>query len=89
MGMPNFESDYQHVPSHKPVRLSWLDQFGQIRCVAGRCIDVSSSRIHVEVPERIPLHTRVMLGACANNNAAFVKYVTPYNTKFILMLESR
>jgi len=60
-----------------------------MRCVAGRCIDVSSRRIHLEVREQIPLHTRVMLRACESQIAgsAVVKYVTHYETKFIMVLE--
>jgi hypothetical protein len=86
----SFEYLDQYVPSDKPVRLAWLDQRGQIRCVAGRCIDVSSRRIHVEVPEHIPLNTRVMLRAGGRHiaGAACVKYVTHYNTGFILVLET-
>ena len=86
----NFESGYQHVPSDKPVRLAWLDQGGQIRCASGRCIDVTRRRIHVEVTEQIPLRTRVMLRAGGSNMAgsALVKYVTRYETKLILVLET-
>ena len=86
----NFECFDQHVPSDKPVRLAWVDKHGQIRCVAGRCIDVTSRRIHVEVPEHIPLKTRVMLragGSCIAGGA-FVKYVTHFNAGFILVLEA-
>jgi hypothetical protein len=85
----NFECFDQHVPSDKPVRLAWLDQHRQIRCVAGTCIDVSSRRIHLVVPEQIPLHTRVMLRTDASHIAgsAVVKYMTHYDTKFILVLE--
>ena len=86
----SFEYFDQYVPSDKPVRLAWLDQRGQIRCVAGRCIDVSSRRIHLEVPEHIPLNTRVMLRTGGRHIAgsACVKNVTHYNTGFILVLET-
>jgi hypothetical protein len=86
----SFECFDQHIPSDKPIRLAWVDKHGQIRCVAGRCIDVSSKRIHVEVSEHIPLNTRVMLRADGSHIAgsAFVKYVTHYNTGFILVLET-
>ena len=93
----NFETDsqglgngYQQVPSDKPLRLAWLDKGGRIRFVVGRCIDITRSRIHVEANEQIPLHTRVMLRADGSNIAgsAFVKYVTPYEAKFILVLET-
>src|SRR5258708_29816951 len=60
---PEFESLDRCVPSEKPVRLAWLDKHGHIRCLTGRCIDVSSKRVHVEVREQIPLDTRVMLQA--------------------------
>ena len=87
--MQSFEYFDQYVPSDKPVRLAWLDQRGQIRCVAGRCIDVSSRRIHVEVAEHIPLNTRVMLRADGFSIAGStsVKYVTRCDTTFILVLD--
>jgi hypothetical protein len=70
--------------------LAWLDSSGHIKCVAGRCIDVSSKRIHIEVPEPIPVRTRVMLRADGIGIAGStsVKYLTPYGTKFILVLET-
>jgi len=79
----------RHVPSEKPVRLAWLDEGGKIRCVTGRCIDVSSRRIHVELREQIPLDTRVMLRADGFSVAgsASVKYVTRCDTTFILVLD--
>ena len=88
---PIFGSLERRVPSDKPVRLAWLDERGQIRCVTGRCIDVSSRRIHVEVSEEIPLHTRVMLRVHANSIAGStsVKYLTRCDTKFILVLDIR
>lgn len=84
------EGGYEQVPSDKPLRLVWLDSRGQIRFVVGRCIDITHSRIHAEVNEQIPLHTRVMLRADGSNIAgsAFVKYVTPYEAKFIVVLET-
>ena len=87
--VPEFESVGRSVPSDKPIRLAWLDERGHIRCLTGRCIDVSSRRVHVEVREQIPLHTRVMLRADGMNVAgsASVKYVTRYDTKFILVLD--
>jgi hypothetical protein len=89
-GSQGFGNGYQQVPSDKPLRLAWLDQSRQIRFVVGRCIDVTRNRIHVEVNEQIPLHTRVMLRADGSGIAgsAFVKYVTPYEAKFILVLET-
>jgi hypothetical protein len=86
----NFESRYQCLPSDKPVRLAWVDQRGKIKCVPGRCIDVSSRRIHIEVPVQIPLHTPVMLRAegISIAGSASVKYVTACcDSKFILVLE--
>ena len=87
---PVFGSLDRRVPSDKPVRLAWLDECGQIRCVTGRCIDVSSRRIHVEVSEEIPLHTRVMLRADGIGiaSSASVKYLTRCGAKFILVLET-
>jgi hypothetical protein len=45
----------------------------------------------VEVPEQIPLHTRVLLRADGFSVACStsVKYVTRYDTKFILVLDLR
>ena len=86
---PEFESLDQYVPSDKPVRLAWLDEDGRIRSVTGRCIDVSSTRVHVEVREHIPLHTHVMLRADGISIAGStsVKYVTRCDSKFILVLD--
>jgi hypothetical protein len=85
-----FEGGYQWVPSDKPLRLAWLDESGHMRFVVGRCIDITHSRIHVEVNYQIPLQTRVMLRADGSNIAgsAFVKYVTPYEAKYIVVLET-
>ena len=85
----DFESLDRRVPADKPVRLAWLDQWGQIRCVTGRCIDASRRRVHVEVREPIPWHTRVMLRADGISLAGStsVKYLTRYDTKFILVLD--
>ena len=88
---PEFGSLDRRVPSDKPVRLAWLDERGQIRCLTGRCIDVSSRRIHVEVSEEIPLHTRVMLRSDAISivGSTSVKYVTGCDPAFILLLDAR
>jgi hypothetical protein len=85
----SFESRYRSVPSEKPVRLAWVDEPGRVRCAHGRCIDISRRRIHIEVPVKIPLHTPVMLRADGISIAgsAFVKYVSPYGGKFIVVLE--
>ena len=87
--MPEFENVDRRVRSDKPLRLAWLDERGKIRCLSGRCIDFSSRRIHVEVRERIPLHTRVMLRADGMNVASetSVKYVTQCENTFILVLD--
>jgi hypothetical protein len=88
---PSFESGYQRLPSDKPLRLAWLDKpGGQIRWVPGRCIDISSRRIHVEVSVKIPVHTPVMLrtDGIGIAGSASVEYVTSCgDTKFILVLE--
>ena len=79
----------RRAPSDKSVRLAWRDEHGQIRCLSGRCIDVSSRRIHIEVSEQIPLHTHVKLRAHRANigGSTSVKYVTRCNSKFILVLD--
>lgn len=89
-GSQDLANGYQQVPSDKPLRLAWLDESGQMRFVVGRCIDITRNRIHVEVREQIPLRTRVMLRADGSNiaGASFVKYVTPYEAKFIVVLET-
>jgi hypothetical protein len=86
---PEYGTFDRRVPPEKPVRLAWLDERGQIRCLTGRCIDASSRRIHVEVREQIPLHTRVMLRADGISIAGStsVKYVTHCDSKFILVLD--
>jgi hypothetical protein len=87
--MQEFENVDRRVPSEKPLRLAWLDERGKIRCLSGRSIDFSSRRVHVEVRERIPLHTRVMLRADGMNvvGETSVKYVTRCERKFILVLD--
>lgn len=89
-GPQGFAESHGQVPSDKPLRLAWLDQGGHIRFVVGRCIDITRSRIHLEVREQIPLRTRVMLRADGSDIAgsAFVKYVTPYEKQFIVVLET-
>ena len=84
------EVGYHEGPSDQSLRLAWLDESGQIRCAAGKCIDLCSTRIHVEVSKQIPLRTRVMLRAGERRMAgsAFVKYVTHYGAKFIVVLET-
>jgi hypothetical protein len=88
---PEFESFDRRVPPDRPVRLAWLDERKHIRCLTGRCIDVSSRRIHVEVREAIPLHTRVMLRADGMSVAGStsVQYVTRCEASFILVLDLR
>ena len=89
--VPELASRDRRAPPDKPVRLAWLDEHGRIRCLTARCIDVSSKRIHVEVPEQIPLDTRVMLRANAISIAGStsVKYVTRCDRTFILVLDVR
>ena len=50
---------------------------------------MSRTRIHIEVREEIPLHTRVKLRAGAINVASdtSVTYVTHYGPTFILVLK--
>jgi hypothetical protein len=52
---------------------------------------MSRKRIHIEVREEIPLHTRVMLraGAISVAKATSVTYVTHYGPTYILVLEIR
>jgi hypothetical protein len=87
--MHSFEG--QRLPSDKPVRLAWVDRpAGRVRCVPGKCIDISNRRIHIEVPVQIPLLTPVMLRADGISIAgsASVRYVTPSgDDRFILVLE--
>jgi hypothetical protein len=79
----------RHVPSDQPVRVAWVDDRGKVRCVPGKCIDVSARRIHIEVPELIPLQTRVALRAGRKSipGPNLVKYLTRCEAKFILVLE--
>ena len=88
---PELGSFDRRLPTDKPVRLAWLNERGQIRCLTGRCIDVSSRRIHVEVSEEIPLYTRVMLRADATSIAGStsVKFITRCDSTFILVLDVR
>jgi hypothetical protein len=74
----------------RSVLVAWVNERGQLRCVPGRCIDISVRRIHIEVPEQIPLRTHVGLSAVGKSIAGpnVVKYLTKCDTRFILMLES-
>ncbi|MFZ3340926.1 MAG: hypothetical protein WA213_08595, partial [Terriglobales bacterium] len=60
------------------VRVAWVDEQGQVRCMTGRCIDISARRIHLEVPEQVPLQTHVALRAGRKSIAGpnSVKYLT-------------
>jgi hypothetical protein len=71
------------------VLVSWINERGELRCMPGRCIDVSSRRIHVEVPEQVPLRTEVKLSAVGKSipGPNKVKYLTRCNARFILLLE--
>lgn len=86
---PNPVFRYSHPTADGLVRVAWVDERGQVRCMPGRCIDVSARRIHIEVPQHVPLRTRLTLSAGRKRipgpNA--VKYLTKYDTKFILVLE--
>lgn len=72
------------------VLVAWVNDRGQLRCMPGRCIDISVRRIHIEVPEQIPLRTQVRLSAVGKSISGpnVVKYLTKCDTRFILMLES-
>lgn len=86
---PNSDFRYTRATADGPVRVAWVDERGQLHCMPGRCIDVSARRIHIEVPEQVPLQTHVTLSAFRKTipgpNA--VKYLTKCDTKFILVLE--
>jgi hypothetical protein len=75
--------------SAESVRIAWVDESGQVRCMPGRCIDVSARRIHLEVPQRVPLKTHVTLSANRKtiSGPSAVKYLTKCDKKFILVLE--
>jgi hypothetical protein len=73
----------------EPVRIAWVDDNGQVRCMPGRCIDISARRIHLEAPGQVPLQTHVALSAGGKSfpGPHTVKYLTKCDTKFILVLE--
>jgi hypothetical protein len=79
------QADY----SAAPVRVAWRDHQHQLHCVVGHCIDVSAKRIHIQVPQRIPLNESVSLvgGGISENGPARVRYVTNYNREYILVLD--
>lgn len=81
--------DLRYAYSGESVRLAWVDELGQLRTMAGRCIDVSARRIHIEVPHRVPLQTQVALSAGRRliSGPNSVKHLTRCDTKFILVLE--
>jgi hypothetical protein len=80
---------YAHAAVSPSVRIAWVDEGGQVRCMTGRCIDVSARRIHLEVPELVPLKTHVTLSAGRKSipGPSAVKYLTRCDKKFILVLE--
>jgi hypothetical protein len=84
---PNPDLRYAH--SEESVGVAWVDERGQRRRRQGRCIDVSARRIHIEVPQRVPLETHVALstGRKAIPGPSAVKHLTHCDTKFILVLE--
>jgi len=71
------------------VRVAWVNERGQLRCMAGRCIDISTRRIHLEVPEQVPLQTHVKLSSRGRSipGPSAVKYLTKCDDRFILVLE--
>jgi hypothetical protein len=75
--------------SDKLIRLAWIDEAKHVKCVSGRCFEVTNRMIRVESSERIPLHTRVLLRAPGMGmaGAASVKYVTNCVNTFILVLD--
>jgi hypothetical protein len=81
-------SGYAHTADGL-VRVAWVDERGQLRCMAGRCIDVSARRIHIEVPEPVPLQSHVALSAGRKSipGPNVVKYLTKCDPKFIVVLE--
>ena len=88
----SFETRNMAVPLEQLVRLAWVDERGHPRCAAGRCIDITNRRIHIEVAAKIPLQTPVILRTEGSSRAgsASVRYVTPCgDAKFILVLDIR
>ncbi|HWZ30684.1 MAG TPA: hypothetical protein VNX18_05095 [Bryobacteraceae bacterium] len=85
----NFEFRRPQAIADGPVRVAWVDERGQVRCMPGWCIDVSARRIHLEVPQQVPLHTQVTLSAGRKSipGPNRVKYLTKCDSKFILVLE--
>jgi hypothetical protein len=85
----NSDLRYARAAADESVRVAWVDEHGQLRCMPGRCIDVSARRIHIEVPEQVPLQTHVALsvGRRSIPGPNAVKYLTKCNAKFILVLE--
>lgn len=86
---PNSEIGAANASADVLVRVAWVDERGRPRCMAGRCIDASARRIHLEAPQQIPLRTRVSLssGRKPIPGPNVVKYVTRYDARFILVLE--
>jgi hypothetical protein len=80
---------YTLATGDEAVRIAWVDERGELRCMPGRCIDVSARRIHIEVPQQVPLKTHVALsrGGKSIPGPSAVKYLTKCDTKFILVLE--
>ncbi len=79
---------HQRIPYLGPVRISWEDEHGLSKYAQARCLDVSEGGLRIEVPEPIPVHSRVSLAADRINLAgsATVKNIARHGSKYILGL---
>ena len=79
---------YQRIPYLGAVGISWEDEHGLPRYAPATCLDVSEGGLRIEVPERIPVSSRISLRADRINlqGSATVKHIARRGSKYILGL---
>ena len=79
---------HERLPYLGPVFISWEDKHGLPKYAQARCRDVSEGGLRIEVPEPIPVHSRISLRAdrIDLHGSATVKHIARYGSKYILGL---
>ena len=80
---------HHRIPYLGPVRISWEGTNGCPKYAQARCLDISEGGLRIEVPEPIPVRSRVSICADRINLAgsATVKHVVRQGAKYVLGLE--
>jgi len=79
---------HERIPFLGGVHISWEDARGGPKQTQARCLDVSEEGLRIEVPEPIPVQSRVSLRADRINfhGSGTVKYIARRGAKYILGL---